>query len=97
MDAAFAQANFRPQVVLELDSLPLLMDAVSEGQGATIQPWAAVARYADSATRFVMHRVTDDWAKRIIALCALPDEELSPAALGAKVVDRKSTRLNSSH
>lgn len=88
LDAAFAQANFRPQVVLELDSLPLLMDAVGEGLGATIQPWAAVARYADSATRFVMHRVTDDWAKRINALCALPDEELSPAALGAKVVLR---------
>lgn len=88
LDAGFAQNGVRPQIVMEMDSLPLLMDAVDAGLGATLQPWAAVARYPDAHSRFLMQRILDPWARRINAICALPDEELSPAALGAKVVLR---------
>ena len=88
LDAGFAQNGVRPQIVMEMDSLPLLMDAVDAGLGATLQPWAAVARYPDAHQRFLMQRIADPWARRINAICALPDEELSPAALGAKVVLR---------
>ena len=88
LDAGFAHSAIRPHIVMEMDSLPLLMDAVDEGLGATVQPWAAVARFPDAAKRFVMQRISDPWARRINAICALPDEELSSSALGAKVVLR---------
>ena len=66
---------------MEIDSLALLMDAVDMGLGSTIQPWAAVGRYADAGERFVMAEISDAPAFRPAALCSLSDDELSPAAL----------------
>jgi LysR family tcuABC transcriptional regulator len=40
--AAFAQAKVVPQVVLEIESLPMLMEAVDSGLGCTLQPWAGL-------------------------------------------------------
>ena len=48
LDTAFAQARVTPRLAMEIDSLALLMDAVDMGLGSTIQPWAAVGRYADA-------------------------------------------------
>jgi LysR family tcuABC transcriptional regulator len=86
LDAAFAQAKVVPQVVLEIDSLPMLMEAVDSGLGCTLQPWAAVGRFADAASRFTMARITRPNVKRQNVLCSLSDDELSPAALAARVV-----------
>ena len=86
LDAAFAQARVAPRIAMEIDSLALLMDAVDMGLGSTIQPWAAVGRYADAAERFVLAEITDGPAYRPAALCSLSDDELSPAALAARVV-----------
>lgn len=36
----------------------MLMDAVDAGLGATLQPWAAVARFADAQQRFTWPRWT---------------------------------------
>ena len=56
------------------------------GLGSTIQPWAAVGRYADAGERFVMAELSDAPAFRPAALWSLSDDELSPAALAARVV-----------
>ena len=86
LDAAFAQARVAPRMAMEIDSLALLMDAVDMGLGSTIQPWAAVGRYSDAAQRFVLTEIEDGPAYRPAALCSLSDDELSPAALAARVV-----------
>jgi LysR family tcuABC transcriptional regulator len=57
LDTAFAQARVTPRLAMEIDSLALLMDAVDMGLGSTIQPWAAVGRYADAGERFVMAEI----------------------------------------
>lgn len=86
LDAAFLRAKLTPMVTLEVDSLAMLMDAVRAGMGATLQPWSAVARQADAAQALHMARITDHQVKRRNALCALSEEELSPAAVAARGV-----------
>ena len=86
LDTAFAQERVVPHIAMEIDSLALLMDAVDMGLGSTVQPWAAVGRYADAAQRFVLAEIEDGPAFRPAALCSLSDDELSPAALAARVV-----------
>ena len=70
----------------------MLMDAVDSGLGCTLQPWAAVARFADAGQRFVLTELRDPLALRASALCSLSDDELSPAALAARVVLADCTR-----
>lgn len=86
LDTAFAGAGIAPRVVLEVDSLAMVMAAVDAGLGATLQPWAALGRYPDAAQRFQCARLTDAPARRVNLLCTLSDDELSPAALAARVV-----------
>lgn len=86
LESAFARAKFKPKVIAEIDSLAMLMDAVDGGLGCTLQPWAAVARFADAGQRFVLTELRDPLALRASALCSLSDDELSPAALAARVV-----------
>ena len=84
LEAAFARARVAPRVVAEIDGLAMLMDAVRAGQGATIQPGAATARLADE--RLVQVRIADAQVGRRNLLASLSDDELSPAALAARVV-----------
>jgi LysR family tcuABC transcriptional regulator len=86
LDAAFARAKVVPHVVMEVDSLSMLMSAVEAGMGATIQPWAALGRHTDAAQRFQIARIADKQAQRINLLCSLSEDELSPAGLAARVV-----------
>ena len=86
LEAAFARAKVRPQLVAEIDSLAMLMDAVDQGLGATLQPWAALGRFPDADHRFALSEIRDTGARRANALCSLSDDELSPAALAARVV-----------
>jgi LysR family tcuABC transcriptional regulator len=86
LESAFARAKCKPNVVAEIDSLAMLMDAVDSGFGCTVQPWAAVGRYADAAQRFKLTEISDTLARRATALCSLSDDELSPAGLAARVV-----------
>ena len=86
LDAAFVRAGIRPVLAVEIDSLALLMDAVDAGLGATVQPWAVVGRYPDADTRFHLAELADPLARRPNVLCSLSDDELSPAALAARVV-----------
>jgi len=88
LDAAFARANFMPNVVMEVDSLSMVMSAVDAGIGSTIQPWAAMKTLPDSKERFQCARIDDEQARRLNFLCCLSEDELSPAALAARVVLR---------
>ena len=92
LDTAFARDRVAPHVVLEVDSLAMVMAAVDAGLGSTVQPWAAMGRYPDAAARFQCARLTDAPARRVNLLCSLPDDELSPAALAARVVMRDCVR-----
>ncbi len=86
LDAAFARERCAPHVVLEIDGLAVLMDAVRAGLAATIQPGAATVRLpADEMARI---ELADGSARRRNLLASLSDDELSPAALAARVVLR---------
>ena len=84
--ASFSSAGFQSQMAMEIDSLTLLMEAVDAGMGATVQPWSAVGMYRDAAERFQWSQIADESVRRKAALCSLSDDELSPAALAARVV-----------
>lgn len=88
LDVAFARARFHPRVVLEVDSLAMVMAAVDAGLGATLQPWAALGRYPDAASRFRWARLEVPDARRMNLLCSLADDELSPTALAGRGVLR---------
>jgi LysR family tcuABC transcriptional regulator len=81
---AFATARITPNIVAEIDGLALLMDAVSAGLGATIQPGAAVARAEGRTT--VHSQIIDAHVTRRNLLVSFSDDELSPAGLAARVV-----------
>ncbi len=82
VDAAFAAAGVVPEVVLEIDSLPVLMASVHAGIAATIQPGAALALPGAGPLRAAVLAGT---AGRDNLLASLNDDELSPAALAARV------------
>ncbi|OWT63691.1 LysR family transcriptional regulator [Candidimonas nitroreducens] len=84
LNAAFTHHEMAPNIVMEIDSLAMLMDAVREGYGATIQPGAAVARLSGVPMRLV--EIADPQVERHNVLASLSEEELSPAALAARVV-----------
>ncbi|WP_312427483.1 LysR family transcriptional regulator [Achromobacter sp.] len=81
---AFLQLGRTPRVVAEVDGLSLLMDVVRQGGAATIQPSSATARIAPGQLQ--MARIDDAHLFRSNLLASLSDEELSPAALAARLV-----------
>jgi LysR family tcuABC transcriptional regulator len=86
VDAAFARVRREPRVVLEVDGLAVLMDAVRAGIGATIQPGAATVRLPEDAVARI--EIADREARRHNILASLGEDELSPAALAARLVLR---------
>ncbi|MFT3663410.1 LysR substrate-binding domain-containing protein [Piscinibacter sp.] len=84
VNAIFERARIEPNVAAEIDGLSVLMDAVRAGLGATLQPGAAAAREQPGMLRCIP--VADADARRQTLLASLSDDELSPAALGARVV-----------
>ncbi len=88
--AAFARARVAPRIVAEVDGLALLMDAVRAGHGATIQPGAATARH--DRNDLELTQIADAHVGRRNLLVSLSDDELSPAALAARVVVAETAR-----
>lgn len=84
VESAFARAHCRPRVIADIDGLAILMEQVRAGVAATIQPGAAASRHGDGPLRLV--RVADAGARRRNVLTSLSDDELSPAALAARIV-----------
>jgi LysR family tcuABC transcriptional regulator len=90
VENAFARAKCEPRIVLEVDGLAVLMDAVLAGIAATVQPGAAVARMPAGA--LVSVEIADRDARRRNLMASLPDSELSPAALAARAALRVVAR-----
>ena len=86
LSQACNQLNIAPNVVLEIDSLAILMDTVQAGVAATIQPGAALSRLPREAFR--MAELVATGFSRHNLLASLSDGELSPAGLAARVVTR---------
>ncbi len=84
LDAAFVRARVTPDVSVEIDGLSVLMDLVQDGFGATIQPGAATARL--SGQPLEVREIRDRFLHRPNLLVSLSDDELSPAALAARVL-----------
>lgn len=90
VDAAFARMQAQPRVVLEVDGLAVLMDAVRAGMGATIQPGAAIERLPRGALARIA--IADPDVSRVNQVVSLSEDELSSAALAARVVLRDVAR-----
>jgi len=84
---AFKRKNIVPNVVNEIDGLNTLMGAVQAGMGATIHPSSAVSFLRDHDLALVP--IADKSLFRCSILTSQPDEELSPAALAARVMLRE--------
>lgn len=81
---AFERSGVTPNVVMEVDGLVVLMNAVRAGHAATIQPGAAAAIEGNSALSRV--QIADPHVGRRNLLATLADDELSPAALATRNV-----------
>ncbi len=86
LDAAVSGKQLHRLLPIEVDSLALVMDSVRAGLGCTIQPRAALARFADAAEAFEVAEITDTRLRRLNSLCSVSDDELSPAGLAVRVV-----------
>ena len=89
IDAAFSSLNRTPNIIVEVDSLPVLMDMVTAGMAASLQPWSALARQPEGGTRLRWLEMADAGTMRRNLLCSLSDDELSPAALATRGVLRQ--------
>lgn len=87
LDRSFGAAKVSPNIVMEIDSLAVIMEAVSARLGYTIQPGAALAR--TSVTGLDVRPISDPGAYRTNLLASLPEHELSPAALALRAQLRK--------
>lgn len=85
LDAALSTQRLRRLLPVEIDSLAMLMDAVRAGLGCTIQPRAALARFAEAEALFEVAEIADRRLRRLNSLCSVSDEELSPAARAVRV------------
>jgi len=81
---AFERADVVPNIIMKIDGLAVLMNAVRAWHAATIQPGAAAALKGKSGLLLV--QIADDHVGRRNLLATLADDELSPAALATRVV-----------
>lgn len=90
LTAAFEHFGVQPNIIMEIDGLTLLMEAVRQGYGATIQPGAAASR-VDTGSLY-LSRIADKRVRRRNLLVSLPDEDLSPSALAARTIVLRTAR-----
>lgn len=82
LDRSFDAARLTPNIVMQIDSLAVIMEVVAAGMGYTIQPGAALAR--SSVRTLHVRPISDEGARRANLLVSLPEHELSPAALALR-------------
>ncbi|QKD42101.1 LysR family transcriptional regulator (plasmid) [Alicycliphilus denitrificans] len=92
IDLAFARTRQAPCIVMEVDSLSMVMAAVEAGLGSTLQPYSALGRYRHPQERFSWACVCDSHVHRVSLLCSLPEQELSSAALATRIVAKETVR-----
>lgn len=84
LDAAFSQHGLSPLVVVEVDSLFMLMELVRLGHGVTIQQSAVAARPPTTGLSFA--RLTNTGIGLQNLLVSLSEKELSPTAQASRAV-----------
>lgn len=90
LDAVCLEHTLNVEIVAEIDGLALLMRAVRDGLGATLQPGAAISHLDNDALRVI--GVHNPVLSRPNFLVNLSDDELTPAGLAARVVLTKVMR-----
>lgn len=90
LDAICQEHAINVDVVAEIDGLALLMRAVRDGLGATLQPGAAISHLDSEALRVI--GVDNPVLSRPNFLVSLSDDELTPAGLAARVILTKVMR-----
>lgn len=90
LDAVCQEHTLNVEIVAEIDGLALLMRAVRDGLGATLQPGAAISHLDNDALRVI--GVHNPILSRPNFLVSLSDDELTPAGLAARVVLTKVMR-----
>ncbi|EDN6970301.1 tricarballylate utilization LysR family transcriptional regulator TcuR [Salmonella enterica subsp. enterica serovar Senftenberg] len=90
LDAVCQEHALNVEIVAEIDGLALLMRAVRDGLGATLQPGAAISHLDNDALRVI--GVHNPVLSRPNFLVSLSDDELTPAGLAARVVLTKVIR-----
>ncbi|EBI8900266.1 tricarballylate utilization LysR family transcriptional regulator TcuR [Salmonella enterica] len=90
LDAVCQEHALNVDIVAEIDGLALLMRAVRDGLGATLQPGAAISHLDNDALRVI--GVHNPILSRPNFLVSLSDDELTPAGLAARVVLTKVMR-----
>lgn len=90
LDAVCQEHALNVEIVAEIDGLALLMRAVRDGLGATLQPGAAISHLDNDALR--VNGVHNPVLSRPNFLVSLSDDELTPAGLAARVVLTKVMR-----
>ncbi|EGD1493464.1 tricarballylate utilization LysR family transcriptional regulator TcuR [Salmonella enterica] len=90
LDAVCQEHALNVEIVAEIDGLALLMRAVRDGLGATLQPGAAISHLDNDALRVI--GVHNPILSRPNFLVSLSDDELTPAGLAARVVLTKVMR-----
>ncbi|PXP11182.1 tricarballylate utilization LysR family transcriptional regulator TcuR [Salmonella enterica] len=90
LDAVCQEHALNVEIVAEIDGLALLMRAVRDGLGATLQPGAAISHLDNDALRVI--GVHNPGLSRPNFLVSLSDDELTPAGLAARVVLTKVMR-----
>ncbi|EYS97661.1 LysR family transcriptional regulator [Cupriavidus sp. SK-4] len=87
---AFGRIGVQPNIVLEVDSLEILMTIVSAGFAATIQPGAITARLLSERIRY--WEIASPFMRRQTVISSISEPEMSPAALAVRVVLRDVAR-----
>ncbi|EDZ4567947.1 tricarballylate utilization LysR family transcriptional regulator TcuR [Salmonella enterica] len=90
LEAVCQEHALNVEIVAEIDGLALLMRAVRDGLGATLQPGAAISHLDNDALRVI--GVHNPVLSRPNFLVSLSDDELTPAGLAARVVLTKVMR-----
>ena len=90
--AELERRNLTAKIVGEIDSLALLMSAVFDGMGATIQPMAAIYREAERGRQWRALSLSDARITRRNYLYSQPPQRLSAAA-AAVAAEVKQTAL----
>ncbi|EBC1053318.1 tricarballylate utilization LysR family transcriptional regulator TcuR [Salmonella enterica] len=90
LDAVCQEHALNVEIVAEIDGLALLMRAVRDGLGATLQPGAAISHLDNDALSVI--GVHNPVLSRPNFLVSLSDDELTPAGLAARVVLTKVMR-----
>ncbi|EBU3107996.1 tricarballylate utilization LysR family transcriptional regulator TcuR [Salmonella enterica] len=90
LDAVCQEHALNVEIVAEIDGLALLMRAVRDSLGATLQPGAAISHLDNDALRVI--GVHNPVLSRPNFLVSLSDDELTPAGLAARVVLTKIMR-----